>query len=411
MAQKVISVDVRLAVAVARRVQGESVNVSAVCAELGISRPWFYELERRFQREGLEGVLAPRSRAPRDSKHQTSAAVEDLIVLLRKEIAEEGWDCGPLSILDRLPERMAADPALAGLKVPSRATVHRVLQRRGQIVPDPSKRPAPPLRRFEYGAPNACWQIDATEWFLADGSKVHIVEVLDDHSRKLLSHHVARTENEISVWAALMRAMDRHGLPAKVLSDRGSAMLGQPQRFSQIRTNLNALGITCATSRGNRPQTCGKNERVHRTLHQWLNARPAAQSMAELELLLIEYEDRYNQRKHQALGKLTPDQRYTALPKIGPSGVINPDPLVVTENHVNSNGVVSLAGGGQGHLGREWSGCKVIVLRRGLQAAVFHKQKLVTSFSIDPTKLYQSSGKTNDTSRQQKRPRIKDQEC
>src|SRR4051794_3917203 len=110
MAQRVVPVDVRLVIAVSRRVQGEQVNVSALCRELKVSRERFYELERRAREGGLEAVLEPRSRRPARSPAQIGSAVEDLIVLLRKELADGGWDCGANSILFRLPARMASDP-------------------------------------------------------------------------------------------------------------------------------------------------------------------------------------------------------------------------------------------------------------------------------------------------------------
>ena len=48
--------------------------------------------------------------------------------------------------------------------VPSVATIHRVLVRRGLVVPQPQKRPRSAWRRFEWPRPNDAWQIDATPW-------------------------------------------------------------------------------------------------------------------------------------------------------------------------------------------------------------------------------------------------------
>src|SRR5205085_131296 len=178
---------------------------------------------------------------------------------------------------------------LAGHKAPSRATVNRVLSRRGQVVPAPHKRPKA-SRRFEYPHPNACWQIDATQWHLADLTVVSIVQILDDNSRKLLAHNVDTGETTVNVWTALGKAFAAHGLPFQVLTDQGAAMLGWPGIVTQIRRNLRALGIHCVTSRGHHPETCGKNERVHQTLHQWLRARPPATTIAELQRLCEEFE-------------------------------------------------------------------------------------------------------------------------
>lgn len=410
MAQKVVDVDVRLAAAVARKIapDGVKINVSEVCRELGISRPTFYVYQRRYAEGGLVGVLEPRSRRPKTSPTQTPPAVEELIVRIRKELADDGWDCGAISIGTRLPARMAADPALADLPVPSRSTIHRVLRRRGQIVDQPRKRPhSADLQRFEYPQPNACWQIDATGWHLADGRPVVIVQVLDDHSRKLLADHVGAGETAEVVWQALTIAMQRHDVPFQVLTDRGSAMLGRPEVLTVVKRNLTALGVRCVSSRGFHPQTCGKNERVHQTLQQWLRARPHAPTVEALQALVDTFELAYNSaRPHQAIGMHTPDQRYTASAKLGPGAELDPPPLHVARNTVSRRGTVALAGPWDAHIGRQWEGCTITVLRQGHHVALFHRDAYLLELTINPDRRYQSTGQPNNTSRHQRRPRI-----
>ena len=409
MAKEEVSVEVRLAAAVARKLSGGELNVARTCRELGISRQTFYVYERRYAELGLGGVLEPASRRPRRSPTQTSAAMQELIVRLRKELADDGWDNGALSIASKLPAAMQADPALRGLPVPSRSTIHRVLRRRGQVVDEPAKRPrSADVHRFEYGQPNACWQVDATDWHLADDTVVVIVQVEDDHSRKLLAHHVASGETAHAVWAALTSAIDRHGLPAQVLTDRGAAMLGRPDIATIVKTKLRALGVRCVSSRGHHPQTCGKNERVHQTLHRWLRARPAAHSIEQLQALVDTFELAYNSgRAHQALAGDTPDQRYTASPKATPAPC-QEAPLRIAHNTVNARGIVSLAGRWQAHLGRQWEGCTITVLRQDLHVSLFYGDRHLLDLTINPDQIYQSTGQPNDTTRRRRRPRIKD---
>ena len=80
----------------------------------------------------------------------------------RKELAEAGEFDGPFSIAARL-EAGGVSP------VPARATIARILARRGQVRPQPRKRPRSSYRRFEAGRPNEMWQSDWTGWQLADG--------------------------------------------------------------------------------------------------------------------------------------------------------------------------------------------------------------------------------------------------
>ena len=412
MAQEEVSVEIRLAAAVARKLAGGKINVAGTCRELGISRQTFYVYERRYAELGIGGVLEPLSRRPRRSPTQTSAAVEEVIVRLRKQLADDGWDNGALSIASKLPAAMQADPTLTGVPVPSRSTIHRVLRRRGQVLDEPAKRPrSADVHRFEYDRPNACWQVDATDWELADGTVVVIVQVLDDHSRKLLAHHVAGGETAQAVWAALTTAIGRHGLPAQVLTDRGSAMLGRPDIATIVKTRLRALGVRCVSSRGHHPQTCGKNERVHQTLHRWLRARPAAHDLDQLQALVDTFELPYNTgRAHQALAGDTPHQRYTASDKATPADGGQPQqaPLRIAHNTVNGRGIVNLAGRWQAHLGRQWEGCTITVLRQDLHVSLFYGDRHLLDLTIDPDRIYQSTGQTNTTNRGRRRPRIKD---
>ena len=58
-----------------------------------------------------------------------------------------------------------------GLEAPSPAWLARIFRQEGVARAEPSKRPRAAWRRFVYPAPNACWQLDATEYVLAGGRK------------------------------------------------------------------------------------------------------------------------------------------------------------------------------------------------------------------------------------------------
>src|SRR3954453_15484449 len=88
----------KLAAVLAQDVSGGQVNVSAVCRELAISRKHYYTLRRRFVDDGVEAIGAGRSRRPKHSPGQLSAAVEDEIVRWRKQLEDSGLDAGAQSI-------------------------------------------------------------------------------------------------------------------------------------------------------------------------------------------------------------------------------------------------------------------------------------------------------------------------
>ncbi|MFP3394638.1 DDE-type integrase/transposase/recombinase, partial [Brevibacillus sp. SIMBA_076] len=71
---------------------------------------------------------------------------------------------------------------------------------------EPRKRPRASYRRFVYPAPNACWQIDATEYVLTAGRKCVIFQLIDDHSRLAVASHVSLTESSEGAIAVVTKA-------------------------------------------------------------------------------------------------------------------------------------------------------------------------------------------------------------
>jgi transposase InsO family protein len=165
-------------------------EVYAVIEDYGISKSWIYELLARYKTEG-DSALEPRSRRPRTSPRATPAAVVELVLRLRKELAETGLDAGADTITWHLEHRHATTL--------SRATIHRILTRHGAITPEPKKKPKSAYTRFAATMPNQTWQSDFTHYRLTDGTPggrdVEIITWLDDCTRYALhvSAHAATT--------------------------------------------------------------------------------------------------------------------------------------------------------------------------------------------------------------------------
>jgi putative transposase len=134
--------------------------------------------------------------------------------------------------------------------------------RLGWLVLSRRRSPARPWRRFVYPAPNACWQLDATEYVLSGGRTCVIFQLIDDHSRYAVASHAASRET----------AKD-----AITVVDKDIAAQG-------------------------------KNERFHQTLFHYLDKQPIAESLVELQAQVDAFDHIYNtQRPHQGLpGRVTP---------------------------------------------------------------------------------------------------------
>ncbi len=298
MAEREVPVDIRIKI-VKWPDDAPRGAVSQFCRQAGISRSRFYEIRALARSAGLIAAVTRGSRAPLRSPARTSAEMEDLLVWARKRLADEGKDCGPISIRDYLIDHGLGTP-------PSRATIARVLNRRGQVVPEPLKRPRASYRRFVYPRPNDMWASDGFCWYLVDGTAVCILQITDDHSRRELATHATSGETTDAIWGAISAAIAIAGVPTRFLSDNGAAFNPERRgRIGVIPNRLRALGVRPISTSVGHPQTNGKNERAHQPLQRWLRARPDARTLAELQTLLDEYNDWYNnQRRNQGLPKI-----------------------------------------------------------------------------------------------------------
>jgi transposase InsO family protein len=361
------------------------VNVSAFCRDHQISRDRFYEFRSRYALEGESG-LAPRSRAPNTVANKTSAEVEDAIVSMRKKLVEEGFDAGAETIKWHLEQ--------AGVAVPHVATVYRILVRRGFVVPEPKKAPSKQLRRFVSPYVNGMWQTDPTEYELAGGTEVEIVNIIDDHSRTCTrSHAVEGSTTGSDMWDTFVEAFELYGIPEWVLSDNGSPLVSK--LFTE---NLDAIRVKTTNSRPYHPQTNGKVERFHQTLKKWLDARPKPGTVEELQELLNVFVDIYNnERPHRGIGRRTPMSVFTTDPKTAPDAFSILDETLVHHNTVDKAGRVEIPGPAAITVGNRYTSKTATTIRTGNNAHVFIDNQLVRKLVIDPTKrsqpLYQRPGR------------------
>jgi transposase InsO family protein len=382
MGRRAVAVELKLAVLLASDQLGHG-GVSAACRELGISRDTYYEAKNRFEAGGVEGLL-PRSRRPHRSPRQTDSAVEDEIVRLRKEKADAGWDAGAWTIAQAMIR--------SGQQPPSVATINRVLVRRGLVDPQPQKRPNSATRRFVFAERNGCWQLDGTGWRLADGTKVTILGIEDDCTRRALRHRAAVSENATDAWKCFIEAAAVHGLPAMMLTDNGASFNARRRGWTtELDRNLTALGVRVVSSRLYHPQTCGKRERLNGTVKRWLDKQPPAATLGELQRQLDTFDALYNDRPHQSLTGATPNEAWATVAVAAPGAEPAATPTTVHTGTVDPRGAVS-AGRYLVAVGRAWTGATVTVIRHGEDIGIFHGNQLLRHLTADPTKRYQGNG-------------------
>lgn len=288
--------------------------VSTFCVEHGITRKSFYELRRRAEVDGPAAVLEPRSRRPRSTPSKLTDEVKTHAVAVRAALEASGLDHGPISVHDKM-RSMGLDP------VPSVASLARIFRQAGVARAEPKKKPRSAWRRFVYPAPNACWQLDATEYVLTGGRKCVVFQLIDDHSRFAVASHVASGETAADAITVFDKAVAAHGVPQRLLSDNGLAL--NPSRrgyLGQFVDHVSRLGVEPITGKPYKPTTQGKNERFHQTLFRYLDKQPLADTLAELQAQVDAFDHLYNtERPHQGLpGRVTPLAAWEATPMAEP---------------------------------------------------------------------------------------------
>ena len=285
--------------------------VTTFCAEHDISRKSFYELRKRAQEEGPAAVLEPRSRRPKSSPTRLTDEVKEQAIGVRAALESSGLDHGPISVHDKM-RSMGLDP------VPSVASLARIFRQAGVARHEPKKKPRSAWRRFVYPAPNACWQLDGTEYVLTGGRKCVILQLIDDHSRYAVASHVAWGETSEAAITVFDKAVAAHGVPQRLLSDNGRAL--NPSRLGilgQFVAHLMTIGVEPITGKPYKPTTQGKNERFHQTLFRYLDKQPLAETLEELQAQVDAFDLIYNtERPHQGLpGRVTPQTAWQATEK------------------------------------------------------------------------------------------------
>jgi transposase InsO family protein len=377
---------------VVEAIQLEGRSYREVARALGVSKSWVAKIVSRYREGGEEGIR-PRPKTAHHIPHRTPAELEDEIVRIRKQLAEQGFDAGAQTIHYHLS---------AGRdRVPSVSTIWRVLRRRGFVVPQPHKRPRSSWVRFEAQLPNQCWQSDVTEWKLADGSGVSIVNFLDDYSRLLLTSTAFGVATGSGVLEQFRRTADRWGLPAALLTDNGCVYTTWHRGGSNaLQTELLGLGIEFKHSRPYHPQTCGKVERFHQTLKRYLAKQPPAQSISELQSQIDRFAAYYNQvRPHRATGRRTPQSVYEGRDKARPAGPMLQigSGVRVRYDRVDSGGKLTLRHRGKLHhigVGADHRHSRVTILINGLEIKILNQHGIVLRhFVLDPAKTYHGTGR------------------
>jgi transposase InsO family protein len=362
----------------------DGASVTEVARRYGVTRQTVHEWLRRYASEGGLGGLADRSSRPASCPHQMPAAVEAMVVAMRR--AHPAW--GP----DRMRWQLARDGVDP---VPSRSAIYRALVRHGLVDATKRRRRREDYRRWERSRSMELWQMDVMgRLHLADGRECKVVTGIDDHSRFVVCATIVARATARPVCSALVEALRRHGIPEQILTDNGKVFTARfglgpgPVMFDKL---CNDNGIKHLLTAPYSPTTTGKIERLHKTIRaEFLTEHDRrhatiADAQAALDGWVVDYN---TERPHQSCGGRPPVERFALAER---SLVVVDEPVLPAPRQpepvsrpsgvsrwVNQNGRISVAGFDY-VVGATFAGEPVeVVVTNGL-VEVFHAGVLVAT--------------------------------
>jgi transposase InsO family protein len=275
-------------------------RMTDLCEEYGINRQSGYEVLRRYEERGLEG-LVPQSRAPKRIPHRTSAELVELVVAFRTE--HPSW--GPKKIKEVLEREK-------GVKLPSPSAVGNMIYSRGLAQPQRRRKKyaAKPTGLREVDAPNELWCVDYKGQFrLGDGSYCYPLTITDQHSRFILACEGMAAIDDEAAQEASIQTFRKYGVPAAIRSDNGvpfaSQGLGGLTKLSVLWLRL---GIEHERIKPGHPEQNGRHERMHRTLKRE-TTRPAGANLLQQQQRFDHFVVEFNERRpHEGLGQKRPTE-------------------------------------------------------------------------------------------------------
>jgi transposase len=263
-------------------------TMTALCDLYGVSRKTGYKWLARFEQNGPAG-LVDRARRPHTSPTAMPPDLEQAVVRVRRRFPH--W--GVRKLRAWLLRHEPAHPW------PSRATLHRVLQRHDLIVSASHGRRGRDRgigrRLRDASEANDVWTIDFKGPFrLQNGLSCHPLTVRDLASRYTLGCEALRQETTKATWHCLARAFATYGVPCCIRSDNGAPFAGPGlARLSRLNVWWRRLGIAVEHIDLARPDQNGAHERFHRDLKAQ-TARPPAATFAAQQRRFDAFRREYN---------------------------------------------------------------------------------------------------------------------
>jgi putative transposase len=323
------------------KVKDRARSFAALCREFHVSRRTGYRWWRRYQADGMAG-LVERSHRPHQCPHQSASIWTRRVVALR--LRHPTW--GPKKLRVKLTDRYGAQA------VPAASTLGARLKASGLVRPRRRRwaRPARVITGLTVAThPNHVWGVDFKGWFrTGDGERCEPLTMSDLYSRYVVCCQMVADQSYAQARYWFQKVFKQYGLPEVIRVDNGSpfASVGA-SGLSRLSVWWVELGIRPEFIRPGHPEENGVHERMHRTLKaDTTQPAPAANGGAQ-QRRFAQWQRQFNQeRPHESLGQKTPASIYQISSRAyGRGQVPHSYPVAYKVRRVRSNGEIKWQAG------------------------------------------------------------------
>lgn len=151
--------------------------------------------------------------------------------------------------------------------------------------------------------PHEHWHVDI-KYVNFKGSFLFLISVIDGYSRYIVHHELRQSMQEFDVQITIQRALEKYpGYKPRIISDNGSQFISKD--FTEY---LKFVGLQHIRTSIAYPQSNGKIERYHRTVHEECLMKSSMVNLNDARKQVANYIEFYNtKRLHSSLYFLTPE--------------------------------------------------------------------------------------------------------
>jgi putative transposase len=295
-------------------------GVVAAAKEFNVNKGMIYRWQNAYTKQGIEGLAAKSSR-PHHQPKKTTQWLIDKVLGLKKARPEMGVQAASQHLARFEAVELSANTVgkifkkhnlLDGDQAAAQAA-YMVRRDDGKLVEQAVEKELDEWERFARPNPNDMWQMDIMSFYIRDAHRVYLISALDDCSRMIVNWGLFREQTSDNVLEVLKAALAKHGAPGEVLTDQGAQFKhwGGVTRFEKL---LKSIDVNHIKARAHHPQTCGKIEAFHKTIHRELIDKEFFVSQESAAEKIARFVEHYNYaRPHSALSGFTPADRYFGI--------------------------------------------------------------------------------------------------